>query len=959
MAVETRKTRGIRPVPDQLADESLRPFLEDMQRLMRDVAQSGVGGTTIINGGASAPGVPGPVGPPGPPGGEAEPDLTPPPTPDNLIVSAGFANIFVEWDAATYTQGHGNLQTNVYGAKYSGTGPLPTFSNAVLVGVAPQPSTIFVLATELGTQWHIWIKFQSRDGVESVSPAGGANGGQAATGRIGNTDLGPLIVEAGNLASGAVTATKLAASAIEFTKFAAGIEPVGVVNALPNPVGYAGPRTVVLTTDGKLYRLVSGAWTRAVDGADLIANSVVTGSIAAGAVTATQIAAGAVRVNSLLVVPASLCPDPYFADEAWWSATLLDANGWQFSTDGSIGAGKHVTLTSALVPSNGRKHVWSGRSSAAAVGASVRLRARMRNTTNQPIYVAARFENAAGTPVGDITLTSAPGSGQEDKSVLGATPTGAFAVRFIIYNEAGSVLTGNAQVSAVMLDVAASADLIVDGAIVASKLAANAIAVGSAAIQNGAIVNAMIANATIDNAKIASVSVSKLTAGSLQVGEYIQSPNYVSGLAGWHINGSGVAEFGAASIRGQLVASQIDSRGLTIRDTNGNVLLSAGTAYGTAPARGGYVNSDPLLQHPDEWQVDTFSGVAPSYYPNFNAGNGLGSAWDKTDGGKAYIFSARFPVSPLKTYVVESSLYAWGSIPATHYLLVAFYDISGAPIVAATFPGGWPGAGTFHYYGLVNAIAPSGGSRYSIRFGALATAKVPPNAAYARVGVLGGENGAAGRWSWGGAQVREVVDGQTLSITASNASTYIADAAIGTAQIGELHASRIVAGTITTDKIQIGDVSVVSGLLVNSVSGTLANASTQNLSVSLATGIVGTGVDMTYAGNVSFEIPGNMGASVHSVLVAATVLQTGSPLGNLIVAAGRQRCLKMPSGTPALGTVFTIPLTSKFSVGGAGSRNYQLDLTVFFLDSSGNLVVPGGAYGYLLNSQGYITENKV
>lgn len=65
------------------------------------------------------------------------------------------------------------------------------------------------------------------------------------------------------------TASSVETGSITYTSFASGIEPVGVVNALPTVSGYDGPTVVVLTTDGKLYRLVSGAWTAAVNTADI------------------------------------------------------------------------------------------------------------------------------------------------------------------------------------------------------------------------------------------------------------------------------------------------------------------------------------------------------------------------------------------------------------------------------------------------------------------------------------------------------------------------------------------------------------------------------------------------------------------------------------------------------------------------------------------------------------------
>lgn len=110
-------------------------------------------------------------------------------------------------------------------------------------------------------------------------------------------------------------------------------------------------------------------------------------------------------------------------------------------------------------------------------------------------------------------------------------------------------------------------------------------------IQNGTITNAKIANLAVDNAKIANLSADKIRAGSISVGQYIQSANYVSGSAGWKIDGGGSAEFGAASIRGQLVASQINSAGLSIYAADGSVLLSAGSSVGASSFSGNVTGS--------------------------------------------------------------------------------------------------------------------------------------------------------------------------------------------------------------------------------------------------------------------------------------------------------------------------------------------------------------------------------
>lgn len=62
-----------------------------------------------------------------------------------------------------------------------------------------------------------------------------------------------------------------------------------IVSTLPITNLFEG-RIVFLKTDDKLYRYTGSAWTKAVDGADIQANSILTNSIGAGQITAAQLA---------------------------------------------------------------------------------------------------------------------------------------------------------------------------------------------------------------------------------------------------------------------------------------------------------------------------------------------------------------------------------------------------------------------------------------------------------------------------------------------------------------------------------------------------------------------------------------------------------------------------------------------------------------------------------------------
>lgn len=247
-------------------------------------------------------------------GAPYEPDLTPPPNATGLIVTAGLTNLIIECDDPTYTEGHGHARTIVYGATYTAPGPLPTFSDAV--EITQFQGAVFAYATNPNTEWHIWIKWLSTDGVLSASPTGGTNGVSSTTGKVGTSDLNNLIVVASKLAAGAVDA---------LDKFGSGLEPVYNVSALPSVAGYTGPKTVYLSTDGKLYRYIGGAWvatiatsdltglvtdaqiaalgaaklTGQITGTQITNGSVSTPKLAAGAVTTNELAVNAVTANEL------------------------------------------------------------------------------------------------------------------------------------------------------------------------------------------------------------------------------------------------------------------------------------------------------------------------------------------------------------------------------------------------------------------------------------------------------------------------------------------------------------------------------------------------------------------------------------------------------------------------------------------------------------------------------------
>jgi hypothetical protein len=166
-------------------------------------------------------------------GGGGSTDLTAPDAISGLTVTPGLTNFFVEFSAPAYPQGGGNAYTQIYAANYAGTGPLPTFADAVEVYQVTGAATIAIIPAQTGQETHFWAGSVTVAGtrqVDGAGPSGGTNGVSATTGKIGNSDLGPLIIQAGNLASGAVTGPKLAANSIAVGT--AAIQNAAIINVM-------------------------------------------------------------------------------------------------------------------------------------------------------------------------------------------------------------------------------------------------------------------------------------------------------------------------------------------------------------------------------------------------------------------------------------------------------------------------------------------------------------------------------------------------------------------------------------------------------------------------------------------------------------------------------------------------------------------------------------------------------
>lgn len=101
-------------------------------------------------------------------------DLTPPPTPMGFRVSAAITNVFVEHAPPLFASGGGYQSTVLYGVTWNAGDPLPTFDKAVQLDEFV--GAVHSYATNPSTTFHLWLKWKTKAGVLSSSPAGGTNG---------------------------------------------------------------------------------------------------------------------------------------------------------------------------------------------------------------------------------------------------------------------------------------------------------------------------------------------------------------------------------------------------------------------------------------------------------------------------------------------------------------------------------------------------------------------------------------------------------------------------------------------------------------------------------------------------------------------------------------------------------------------------------------------------------------
>ncbi|EPR14189.1 hypothetical protein M527_29185 [Sphingobium indicum IP26] len=267
-------------------------------------------------------------------------------------------------------------------------------------------------------------------------------------------------------------------------KFASDIEPVTIVTGGSLPTTKS---TNTIFYSGKLYRWNNSAYVATVPAGD-VAGKIVGTQIDDGAISTPHLASGSVTTNKLLVVPDNMCADPFFEDvEGYWNGRPEDLGYWTFyDQSGWASIAMNVPRSINIGAQTDRRHIGTPLFKCNGQGETFWLRAHGRNSSdtasNSVLRCAVQFYDGTSTYFGQAQVDFNRGTPNEGEvnSTLFTFPSNCVFYRFLIYNTV-AFTSGNHSISAIRMERATDASVIVNGAVLAQHLAADSVIAGKVA----------------------------------------------------------------------------------------------------------------------------------------------------------------------------------------------------------------------------------------------------------------------------------------------------------------------------------------------------------------------------------------------------------------------------------------------------------------------------------------------
>lgn len=648
------------------------------------------------------------------------------------------------------------------------------------------------------------------------------------------------------------------------TLFPSTLRPVEVVGALPSSGNFQG-RTIFLTTDGKLYRWTDTSttgttfWTAAVPTTDLTgtitttqiaddsistpklqANSITAAKIGAGEVTAGKIATDAVTAGTIAagaVTTSKLASKSITADKiaigdsdnraangdfaqgatGWgtWSGTTYTptppTNTAITASSGYNSSGFHLLISAGATTSN---IVQNANMFQVIPGETYYLGAVVQAVTSpaQSLLVRVRFFDSAGSPVAhagtnSITFTAADttytlGTRALASSADVVVPPGAIYGCVEVVMNTGPLTGGSYRVGQVVCLRRNSGNLIVDGTITTGKIAAGAITANEIAadtitagqIAAGAISSSELSAGAVVAGKIAAGAV---TAGTIAAGAIVAADIAADTITAGQIAAGAISssELAASSVIAGKIATDAVTAGTIATDAVTAGKIQAGAVSTDKLAARSISASKMVMQDLDNraengdfglgntawgtWSGSTYTASLPAGY-TITAGSGYnGSGYHLLVSGASSAVTAQnvslFPVIPGNVYFLSAVVLRNSTPSQSLQIKLAFYDGSMNVVAPALST-----SGTLTF----SSTDPTSYTEKKIASSAVI---VPASAVYGLVEI-------------------KIVSGTLASGTYQIGAIYVAkrDAADLTID-GSLTADKIAAGSITANRLVIGD----------------------------------------------------------------------------------------------------------------------------------------------------------
>lgn len=389
----------------------------------------------------------------------------------------------------------------------------------------------------------------------------------------------------------------ITSGSVDVASFAAGIEPVKIVSELPAVSGYTGPKLVFLTTDNKIYRYTGSEWTSGVSASDL--NGTLPASAFSQSLRPVEVVSALPSSGNFQGRTVMLTSDNklYRYTGTTWTAAIPAADISGTVSDAQIAGLAASKVTGQLSDSQiadisaaKLTGTISGSQIADAAISAVKIASEAVTTAK----IATDAITADVIAAGAITSTKiSDGAVETAKIAAGAITANEIAANAITANK----IAANAVTADAIAADSITSSKIAAGAVTASQIAADAVTAGAieagavttAKLSAGAVTADTIASNAITSAKIeaGAITTAKIAAGAVSATEIAAGAVTADAIAANAVTADAIAADSITSAKiatGAITASKVEAGAIGADQIAANAITAGKIAAGAVSA---------------------------------------------------------------------------------------------------------------------------------------------------------------------------------------------------------------------------------------------------------------------------------------------------------------------------------------------------------------------------------------